>query len=337
MSSKTADAPAASPRRIFAIDALRGAALVAMAIYHTAWDLGFYGYVDPSMATTGGWKLFARAIASSFLVLVGVSLWLAHRDGIRFRAFGKRVAQVAAGAVAITVATWIALPQGFVFFGILHQIVFASVAGLAFLRLPWWAVALAGFTIIAIGNGAMAPPSIDWPPLVWLGLTSVQPRSNDFVPVFPWFGAVLCGLALAKAAHSAGWPKRDTASQSDSAKPRMPMRALGFLGRHGLVFYLAHQPVILALLWVLTQIAPPDRVASFNRLCVRQCVEAQSGRGWCEAYCACAIAGLESRGLFDEVYRGKRGRGDEQVEAVIEQCSAEATPQEDGGNEQTDR
>ena len=43
------------------------------------------------MTAVGGWKLFARCIASSFLFLAGVSLFLAHGDGIRWRGFWKRL------------------------------------------------------------------------------------------------------------------------------------------------------------------------------------------------------------------------------------------------------
>ncbi|MEQ9573770.1 MAG: heparan-alpha-glucosaminide N-acetyltransferase domain-containing protein, partial [Nitratireductor sp.] len=48
--------------RIALIDVLRGAALVAMAIYHFAWDLEFFGYAEPGLTAVGGWKLFARSI-----------------------------------------------------------------------------------------------------------------------------------------------------------------------------------------------------------------------------------------------------------------------------------
>ena len=132
--------------RIEAIDLARGAALIAMAIYHFTWDLEFFGYVDEGMTAHGGWKLFARCIASSFLFLVGVSLFLAHGKGIRWRGFLIRVAMVAGAALAISLVTYIAVPGAFIFFGILHEIALASLLGLAFLRLP----ALATLAIAAL-------------------------------------------------------------------------------------------------------------------------------------------------------------------------------------------
>src|SRR5690606_2738746 len=107
--------------RLEAIDVARGLALVAMAIYHFAWDLEFFGYVPHAMTAQGGWKLLARCIASSFLFLVGVSLFLGHARGIRWRPFLRRLAMVAGAAAAISLVTWLAVPGGLIFFGILHQ------------------------------------------------------------------------------------------------------------------------------------------------------------------------------------------------------------------------
>ena len=102
ISESAAPAAPPAPRRIDLLDVLRGVALLAMATYHFTWDLEFFGYLDRGLTGQGGWKLFARCIASSFLFLAGVSLVLAHARGIRWRPFGKRFAQVAAGAAAIT-------------------------------------------------------------------------------------------------------------------------------------------------------------------------------------------------------------------------------------------
>ena len=138
--------------RIEVLDLLRGIALIAMAVYHFTWDLEFFGYIARGTANSGGWRLFARGIASSFLFLVGLSLVLAHLRGIRWRPFLTRLAQIAAGAAAITVATLLFTPGSFVFFGILHQIAVGSLIGLAFVRRSTWLAVAAGILVIALPN-----------------------------------------------------------------------------------------------------------------------------------------------------------------------------------------
>ena len=240
----------ATRRRVEAIDIARGMALAAMAVYHFSWDLSFYGLADIPVTSATGWIIFARIIAGSFLGMVGVSLVLAARGGINWRGYGRRLAQVVAAAAAITVATWFAFPGAFIFFGILHAIALFSVLALAFLRLPA-AVTLACAALAFAAPMLVSGPLFDRPWLLWTGLGTVFPPSNDYVPLFPWFGTTLTGLALGKIAENAGLWERLSSWRPDMA----PARLAAFAGRHGLLVYLAHQPLLLALLgaiaWVV--------------------------------------------------------------------------------------
>lgn len=58
---------AAKPPRIGLLDTARGVALIAMASYHFSWDMEFMGYLAPGTAETGWLKIYARAIATTFL------------------------------------------------------------------------------------------------------------------------------------------------------------------------------------------------------------------------------------------------------------------------------
>src|SRR6478609_4483797 len=93
------------PPRIGLVDTARGAALIAMATYHFSWDLEFMGYLQPGTAETGWLKIYARAIATTFLFIVGISLVLSSRPEIRWPSFWKRFAMVAGAAVVISAAT----------------------------------------------------------------------------------------------------------------------------------------------------------------------------------------------------------------------------------------
>jgi uncharacterized membrane protein len=78
--------------------------------------------------------------------------------------------------------------------------------------------------------------------LSWLGFTTHKPATEDYVPLAPWAGVVLIGVA---AGHALARANFRPLSQLANAP-----RWLRFLGRHSLVVYMVHQPILLGALWV---------------------------------------------------------------------------------------
>lgn len=231
-------------QRIPAIDLARGIALIAMAIFHFGWDLENFGLVHKGMTLEPQWKYFARAIASSFLVLVGISAWLAHNNGLNRKTFIKRMIIVGGAALLITIATFFATPNGFIFFGILHNITLSSLLVLLFMRLP--VLLLAPIAIFTLTAHLWARTSLmDHPVWWWSGLSQITPKANDYVPIFPWFGWVLVGLIIAKMFNRKSlWNKLSSIECSGPVS-----RLLRLLGQHSLLFYLLHQPIMIGLLY----------------------------------------------------------------------------------------
>jgi uncharacterized membrane protein len=320
--------PPTKPQRIEAIDLARGVALIAMATYHFSWDLEFFGYLEPGTTSHGALKLYARCIASSFLVLVGISLVLAHDKGVRWRPFLIRFAQIVIAALAITAATWWFVPSGMIFFGILHEIAFASLAGLVFVSLP--ALPTLGIAALVIAAPLFArSPMFDHPGFWWLGLSSIDPRSNDYVPVFPWFGAVLIGIAMTRFATDSGLTVR-------LAAVRLPHTAwLRFAARHSLVFYLIHQPILVGLVWTFAQFAPPvgeTPQVEFRNACEAEC-KAMRDEEFCARYCACVLDAVERLGITDQVFAVDQTPAfRDQVKGLAGQCTKD-TEADTGGAE----
>jgi uncharacterized membrane protein len=318
--TSTPTLPERPSQRIEVLDLARGLALFAMASYHFSWDLELFGYLDPGTSTHGPLKLYARLIAGSFLFLAGVSLMLAHGNGIRRAAFLKRVAMVAGAAALITLATFFATPDSFIHFGILHAIAASSVLGLAFLRLPALLTVLTGVICIALPefyrHEAFNPV---W--LSWIGLFTVPPRSNDFVPLMPWLGPFLIGMGLTKAAVAQGLTQRLAAVKSGSSPAA---RATRFCGRHSLAFYLVHQPVLLTLVWVAWQIAPAtpaDPLPAFVSECETGC-QANNSAAFCKRFCGCVTDELLSQELFQPFISGQiTQESDARIPAIAEQCT----------------
>jgi len=234
-------------RRIVAIDLARSAALLGMAVFHFTWDLELFGFLEPGTTIQGGWAVFARIVAGSFLFLAGLSLVLAHGDGIRWRGFLRRLGMIAAAALAITAATFLAMREAFIFFGILHSIAVASLLGLFFLRAPVWLILAAAAAVWLLPDLARSP-AFDPRWLAWTGLAETPPRTFDLVPVAPWFAATLFGIAAGRLGESAGlWDRLRTAT------PGPLLTAATWPGRHSLAVYLLHQPVLIGLLWLWTR------------------------------------------------------------------------------------
>lgn len=241
-----ADMAENSGERLALIDVARTVALVGMAVFHLAFDLELFGYLAPGTTVSGGWAVFARLVAGSFLFLSGVSLVLAHRGAIRWPGVWRRLGKLAAAAALVTGATYIAFPQAFVFFGILHSIALCSLIGLALIRLPGVVLLGLAVAVVVVDRTVMLEAfNTRW--LAWTGLNSVNPWAVDFVPVFPWLGAVLAGMGVGRLAGSAGLWDRARAVQAGPW-----LRRLAWPGRHSLVIYLAHQPVLIGLVWAGT-------------------------------------------------------------------------------------
>lgn len=267
------------------LDALRGVAIVSMVAFHATWDLYFFGFSDLDVTQDPRGRLVAHLIAGTFLTLVGVGLVLSVRGGFDARAFLVRFAKIAGGAAIVSLGTYFAMPDEWIFFGILHAIAVFSLLALPLVLLPIgfiYPVAL----VFLFGLGFASRLSIDAPWLLWLGLSQNIPRTNDYVPLFPWFGVVVAGvyvgrLALMSARLRAFFSK---------PLPRLA-KPLQVLGRWSLVIYLVHQPVLFGAFYGFAALqgeAMGDRRAKqdFTAVCIASCRE-RSDPKLCEATCAC--------------------------------------------------
>jgi uncharacterized membrane protein len=318
--------PAIRLPRVTLIDSLRGLALIAMATYHFTWDLEFFGYVDPGTATQGFFRLYARSIASSFLFLAGLSLVLAHTPEIRWRPFWKRFAVVAGAALVVSVGTFFLFADEWIYFGILHNIAISSLIGLAFVRQPIL-VTLGAATLVVIGMlldyfwmpGIFDLPLFDTRFLSWIGFADHPPRSNDYVPLFPWIAAPLLGIVVARVALQRGWLHRLARVQT---KPNLLSKA----GRHSLLVYLVHQPILLGLVYLFSLVhpaPPPDPRLGYVRSCEMSCRQSADEK-LCKSFCGCTADRLISENLMTPLQSGTIAPQDDRIQTIANECSMDA-------------
>jgi uncharacterized membrane protein len=323
MAQDQATSEPAKRARIAAIDAARGVALGGMVVYHLIWDFAHFGLVAPTAPFAPATRALSHVVAGAFLALVGVSLALAHPQGLRRDAFLKHLALIAGAAALVTAASYAVDAEEPILFGILHCIVVASLIAALFVAVPPGAALILGALAVA-APFAFTSAALNSPALVWLGLGTVAPTTLDWRPLLPWSGVVLIGLGVAGAAapRLAGW--RWTAWRP----MRWPGRAFAFAGRHSLVIYLVHQPILFGLLWsfaAATGLEQRHAREAYLTACPSACVAHGGDAALCAKACACVADRAEAAGLSLGAARADSG-GELQTRLrdVVETCSLEA-------------
>jgi uncharacterized membrane protein len=240
--------PALTPRasaevaakRIGGVDALRGIAVIAMVAYHFAFDLAYFRLTAQNFYRDPFWLHSRTIILSSFLLIAGVSLVLAQRSAQDRARFWRHVATIAACAVAVTAGSYLMFPRSFIWFGVLHAIAVSLVLARPLVARPYIALAL-GIAVVMAGN-LFASPAFDSRALGWVGFMTAKPITEDYVPLFPWTGVLLIGIAAGHALARRGFAWV-------APLERLPA-FVRWLGRHSLVVYMVHQPLLLGLLWI---------------------------------------------------------------------------------------
>jgi uncharacterized membrane protein len=316
-----------SARPRFAIvDIARGVAIIAMAAYHLCWDLSYFRFIAADVGYDPAWVLVARSILAVFLFLAGVSVVLGHGDGIRWRSFWRRWLFVVAGALIITVATWFAFPQSFVYFGVLHAIALFSLMGLAFVRTPLWLAVVVAVVVIALPF-VYSDPLFNERVWSWLGFWVVPPPTNDLVPVFPNFGSVLVGIILARLVLASRFAPRLAAIASTGRLQRV----LAFMGRWSLLIYLLHQPILLGLIYPAAALLQPQiamRDVTFLQSCQSTCEAGGTSAEMCVTYCQCGLEGVKTNDLWNAIETGMVTPAEQTLlDAQNRQCSAVIYPE----------
>jgi uncharacterized membrane protein len=223
------------------LDLLRAVAIVWMAAFHFGFDLNHLGLLEHrhNFHRDPFWTNQRVCIVSLFLFCAGVGQALALQAGQGWPRFWRRWAQVAGCAVLVSAGSALMFPRSWIFFGVLHGIAVMLVlcrlaAGLGAWLWPLGALAMVLPRWVQV-------PDFDTPMLAWTGLITHKPITEDFVPVLPWLGVMLWGLAAGQ------WLLRRRHAWLSGPVPHW-LVPLAVLGRWPLTFYMLHQPVFLGAL-----------------------------------------------------------------------------------------
>ena len=234
--------------RLPVVDVVRGIAVVQLVAYHFIYDLDYFGWISIAMNRDQPWVGWRTAIVTQFLLLVGIGLVLRASFKPVSSDFLKRWVQIAGAALLVSAGTWLVFGPRYVWFGILHFIAAALLLGRMLVPLGVWNLAL-GAAVIAAGV-LIQDAAFNSTPANIVGFASVKPRTEDYVPLFPWLGVVLIGIGLGRLWQRRGYAIPRFMQQLNDDPPRL----LVFLGLWSLTIYLVHQPIMLGVLSVVRKI-----------------------------------------------------------------------------------
>ena len=246
------------------LDALRGFAMVWMTVFHFSFDLSQAGYTQQNFYADPVWTWQRTMILSLFLLCAGAGQAVATHRGQTWAQFGRRWIQIVGCALLVTAGSAWMFPQSFIYFGVLHGM--AVMLVLVRLTAGWgnwlWplglmAIAMKYIAAYAINTGVIGTfLNEKW--FNWLGLISVKPITEDYVPLVPWLGVMWWGMAAGQWWLRADRSAVPTGSQGGECGPGRGLdltRPLAVLVRWSLSYYMLPQPVLLAGLWLWAVLA----------------------------------------------------------------------------------
>ena len=238
-------------QRIHFMDEVRGFDIILMVFFHAFYTIGYLFNVPWGQALFRFFQPSEAFFAGVFVFICGISCRLSHSNWKR----GGLLLLVAAGISAVL---WVFMRSEMIWFGILHFLAVAILlfallrplldrippaAGLAacaaLLLLTWWVPAYKGGAFGIPGLFSLPVPDA-WQGCLWLyplGLSESIP-AGDYFPLLPWIFCFLAGSFAGVWAKAGRFPRW-------MYTRRVPF--FSWIGKHTLVIYVVHQPVIYGI------------------------------------------------------------------------------------------
>ena len=233
-------------RRYPALDTIRGFALVSMILYHTAWDLVYLFGADWPWYHGFAAYVWQQSICWTFILLSGYC-WALGRRQLR-----RGLTVFLCGAL-ITAVTWALMPSNLVYCGVLTLLGASALLLIplapALERLPARLGLAGSFALFllfrdvnrgSLGFEGARPAAL--PEGLYrnhltalLGFPPADFFSTDYFSLLPWFFLFLTGCFLFRL-------------RPEELREGRPVPLVTAMGRHSLLIYMLHQPVIYALL-----------------------------------------------------------------------------------------
>ncbi len=217
------------------LDLWRSLAVLTMVVFHALWDLERFGRLQAGTMETPAADVVRYLGGGSFILISGMLVLrseMSLRRGFRIFCLGLAVAVVTALA---------GLPVRFGILQLLGICMMLCGALRGQLRRMTGPALAAACLLLFVGTWLLtARTTVSWRWLYPIGLRSPEFFSADYWPLLPWGFLYLLGTQIGAALL-----------RGEAGRGRRLPAALTFPGRHSLVIYLAHQPILYGLAYLL--------------------------------------------------------------------------------------
>lgn len=241
--------------RYYKLDFIRGFALVNMIIYHMLWDLVYIFDTKMLWYESNLGFYWQQVICCTFIFLSGFC-WKMGKHKF------KRGLTVLGASFVITAVTAITMPENIILFGVLSLLGSSAILMIPFERIAKRINAYVGFFIFIIlflltkeiSNGTLSVFGKTFLRIredfylnnftAYLGFPTKDFASADYFPIFPWIFLYIAGYFMSIFAQKREWFKY---LEKSIFKP------IEWCGKHSLIIYMLHQPVVYIILLVLSK------------------------------------------------------------------------------------
>lgn len=230
--------------RLERLDILRGIAIILMVLFHLNYTLVNIFHINILNVSVMFWYYLGRVSALWFMSIAGISFFLASKkyEKLIFKKYWIYAVYLSGISALITLGTYILIPEELILFGILHFFALSFFL-LPFFRVFWkYNFLIAG--VILFGSTFIPVVQNTW--LFPLWFTAPGFWSADYYPIFPYFGVLLLGYSF--------WIFFEKYNLWKILQQKKELnfleRILSYAGKHSLLIYLMHQPIIIGSLFL---------------------------------------------------------------------------------------
>jgi uncharacterized membrane protein len=228
-------------KRIDSIDAMRGLCVTLMVIHHFLLDLIVLCGAPGWLFSNPVFDVLHYIFAGMFIFLSGVSSNFSHSNI-------SRGIKTFAIAMAMTIITSLPIINEPIRFGVLHLLgfcmIFYGLTKKAWDAIPRIVMPLLYIALLVLSQILVSHVSIGGAAkyLFMFGWTYPGFYSADYFPIFPWFFVFLLGTWAGTYIKEGRLPKYFY----EFTCPVFPE-----IGRHALIIYIVHQPVLYGLIYLV--------------------------------------------------------------------------------------